>query len=137
MPAVLALLLGATVSCSSPQDNVPDPPEPTVSPTAVASAIPTAEPSASAKPADNVKTMFVNDKLVDCEGGAGPQKCMQVRDKADGDWEFFYDNIEGFKYEKGHSYELRVEVRKRDNAPADASSLQYVLVEIVSDKPGQ
>lgn len=119
------------VACGTPQetihDQVPDTPEP--------SAVPTA--SASTKPASTVKTLFVNDKLVDCEGGAGPRKCLQIRESEAGDWELFYASIAGFTFEEGHSYELRVDVKPVERPAADASSLAYTLVEVVAKKPAQ
>ena len=75
--------------------------------------------------------MFVSDTLVDCEG-EGPRKCMRVRASADAEWELFYDPIDGFTYEPGHVYELRVEAKPVSGAAADASSIEYRLVEVVS-----
>ena len=47
----------------------------------------------------------------------------------------FYDQIEGFNYEEGYEYEIVVEVTKVENPPADASSLKYTLIEVVSKTP--
>ena len=68
---------------------------------------------------------------VDCMG-EGPRKCMQVRESESDPWTMFYDRIEGFTYEEGHAYELRVALEKTPNPPADGSSLRYRLVEIIS-----
>jgi len=78
-----------------------------------------------------IKTLFIGPELVDCEG-AGPQKCMLVKESPDGEYGLFYDQIEGFDYEEGYEYEIVVEVTKVENPPADASSLKYSLVEVVS-----
>jgi hypothetical protein len=78
-----------------------------------------------------IETLYVNSQLVDCEGGAGPQRCMQVRRAPDEPWELFYDQIDGFTFEPGFTYEQRVRVTQVDAPPADASSLAYELVEIV------
>lgn len=98
-------------------------------PVASATAAPTAAPST--EPSFPVKTMFVAPEVVDCEG-EGPRTCLRVRASADDEWELFYDTIEGFAHEPGHAYELRVEVRPVGKPAADASSLEYKLVEIVS-----
>lgn len=51
-------------------------------------------------------------------------------------WELFYDEIEGFVYEPGHIYQVKVEViKKPEPIPADASSFSYQLVEIMSKEP--
>jgi hypothetical protein len=82
-----------------------------------------------------IDTLYVNRELVDCEGGAGPQKCMQVRRGRDEPWELFYGGIDGFSFEPGFTYELRVDVTEIDDPPADASSQHYALVEVVDKTP--
>lgn len=82
-----------------------------------------------------IETLYINSELVDCEGGAGPQKCMQMRRSPDEPWELFYDGIEGFTFEPGFTYELRVRATAVDNPPADASSQRYALVEVVDKTP--
>ena len=76
-----------------------------------------------------IEYLYVNSELVDCEGVA-PQQCMQVRRSSDSDWELFYGQIEGFTFEPGYTYRLRVRVTPAESAPADASTLRYVLVEV-------
>ncbi|MGD9148145.1 MAG: META domain-containing protein, partial [Anaerolineae bacterium] len=77
------------------------------------------------------KTIYVGPYLVDCEGVA-PQKCMLVKEGPNDDWTLFYDQIEGFDYEPGYEYELRITEEQVENPPADASSIRWVLVEVVS-----
>ncbi len=81
-----------------------------------------------------VKTLYIGPKLEDCTG-AGPQKCMMVKENPDGDYQYFYQPIQGFDYEAGYEYEIVVKVEKVENPPADASSLKYTLVKIVSKTP--
>lgn len=81
-----------------------------------------------------IKTLYVNSQLVDCVG-VEPQRCMQVRESPDEDWELLYDEIRGFTFEPGHTYTLRVRVASVDEAPADASAHRFDLVEIVEKTP--
>ena len=67
---------------------------------------------------------------MDCVG-VGPQKCMQVRENPDSDWEFFYDGIHGFDFQEGASYKLEVIIKEVENPPADASSQKYILHRIL------
>lgn len=76
-------------------------------------------------------TMFVSPETADCVG-VGPQTCLQVKYSPDEEWTLFYDEIDGFEYEPGFGYELLVEITEVENPPADASSLQYRLVELVA-----
>lgn len=91
----------------------------------------TADPTAS--DASVVETLFVREGLVDCQGEAA-QKCLQVRGSESEEWRNFYTSIEGFEHDPSHAYELRVEVTKVPNAPADAPSLRYRLLEVVSKR---
>lgn len=76
--------------------------------------------------------LWIEPEMVDCEGGAGPQQCLQISRSEEGDIELFYDSIEGFDFEEGTSYVVDVTVEDVDDPPADGSSLRYVLVEVVS-----
>ena len=68
--------------------------------------------------------------------GIVPQQCMVVRSRADGPWEYFYDTIEGFHYESGFTYSIRVAVRVISNPPMDASSRAFRLLAVLSKTPG-
>lgn len=80
------------------------------------------------------QTLYIADAKVDCVG-VEPRQCLRVRSSPDAEWEYFYNDIEGFAYEEGHAYTLRVDVRKVNNPPADGSSLHYLLLEVVSKSP--
>lgn len=82
----------------------------------------------------NTMTMYVAHHLVDCVG-VGPMKCMLIRETPDAEWTMFYSQIEGFEYEPGFEYELRVRTEEIPDPPADASSIRYILEEVVSTTP--
>ncbi len=81
------------------------------------------------------ETWWINSAKVDCTG-VGPMTCFQIQKGEtieDGNWEFFYDKIEGFEYEPGNLYQVEVEVfKKKEPIPADASSLSYKLIKQIS-----
>jgi heat shock protein HslJ len=91
---------------------------------------PEALPEEPEAPTPEEKTLFVGPEKVDCVG-VGPMECFQVKEDPDGEWQLFYDQIEGFEWEPGYTYELRVAVHQVENPPADASSLRYELIEVV------
>ncbi len=74
--------------------------------------------------------LWIGPERVECEGVA-PMMCLQVAESEDGDYQLFYDTIEAFDYQEGTSYVIDVSITEVENPPADASSLQYTLVEIV------
>lgn len=85
---------------------------------------------------DEVVRMWIGPELVACEGVA-PMECMQVSYTEDGEPELFYDSIDGFAHEEGTSYVIDVQVTEVASPPADGSSLDYALVEIVSESAEQ
>lgn len=82
-------------------------------------------------PKGTEKTLYVGPQLVDCQG-VGPMKCMQVREDPSEEWRLFYDAIDGFTYEEGFIYTLRVLETKVENPPADGSALRWQLLELVA-----
>jgi hypothetical protein len=130
--AILALSVGCSSTQTAPVDATPRS-APEATPPVVAP-LPAPATSASAKaPTGDVKTLFVDAKKVACEG-EGQTECLRVKESADGAWMLFYRTIEGFSYEPGYVYELRVEVTQVAKPPADSSSRRHRLVEIVSKR---
>lgn len=83
-------------------------------------------------------TLWVNSEKVPCEGVA-PQQCLQVQRGEilqEDAWELLYTNIEGFDYESGFIYKLKIAAEKLNPAtvPADASSIKYTLIEVLDKK---
>ncbi|MFN8483274.1 MAG: META domain-containing protein [Anaerolineae bacterium] len=88
------------------------------------------------KPATGVeKTLYIGPMLRDCVG-VGPMKCLMAREDPTAPWQHFYSQIEGFTFEPGYTYTLRVRVTDvLTPIPADASSKRYTLIEVVSKTP--
>ena len=82
---------------------------------------------------NNESILWVNSFTVQCEGVA-PMTCLQVQESdapEQGKWRNFYSSIEGFTYEAGYLYKLRIRKEMLEDVPADASSIRYVLVEVL------
>jgi len=80
---------------------------------------------------------WINSSKVDCSG-VGKMTCLQVQ-KSDtldlnADWDLFYSRIDGFDYEPGYLYKLKVKEEPVENPPADVSSIKYTLVKVVEKK---
>ncbi|GMQ27512.1 DUF4377 domain-containing protein [Algoriphagus confluentis] len=86
------------------------------------------------------ETWWINSAKVDCMG-VGPMTCFQIQKSETLDhrnWELFYNEIEGFTYEPGNIYRVKVEITEKPKpVPADASSLSYKLLEVLSKEPDQ
>ena len=85
-------------------------------------------------PTDRVVVMDIAPQRVPCVG-AGPMQCLSVRQHPDTAWTLFYDGIEGFSFEPGYEYTIRVAVRTVTNPPADGSSLAYRLLALIRKVP--
>lgn len=59
-------------------------------------------------------------------------RCLQVKENPADNWSFFYSGIEGFDYEPGYEYVLKVKTEEIENPPADGSSTRFILQEQVS-----
>ena len=79
-------------------------------------------------------TMDVAPERVPCQGFV-PQECLRVREHPSTTWTLFYDQIDGFTFESGFEYTLRVRVREIENPPADGSSLSYRLIAVLRKVP--
>lgn len=75
-------------------------------------------------------TFYVASYTRECVGMV-VQQCMLVREDPAGEWLNFYSDIEGFTYEPGYEYVLRVGWREIRNPPADGSSREYWLIRLV------
>ena len=81
-------------------------------------------------------TMRVNYYRQPCQG-EGPQDCLLVQQgKQIGspDWDLFYGDIQGFAYEPGYVYTLKVSVEKIAAPPQDEADRRYVLVKVLSQE---
>lgn len=64
-----------------------------------------------------------------------PIECMLVKEGDAGDWQKLpFGFIEGFTYEKGHSYTLRVSKTTLANPPQDALNFTYKMKAILKDE---
>ena len=89
--------------------------------------------TSSGQAMNNESTIWINSFTVQCEGVA-PMTCMQVQESdlpESGKWNNFYSRIEGFTYEAGYLYKLRIRKETLEDVPADASSIRYVLVQVL------
>jgi len=69
------------------------------------------------------KIFFVADHLGDCE-----KPCLLVRENENKDWASFSHKIEGFDYELGYEYQIKVKIEKNKTD----SILKYTLLNIIS-----
>lgn len=72
------------------------------------------------------RTLVVQHHRAECQGVA-LSLCLLVREPGDTNFGFFYGSIEGFVYQWGYLYTLKVDERRIENPPVDGSSIRTVL----------
>ncbi len=80
----------------------------------------------------SIMEVTVGPELLDCVG-VGPRKCLEV------DGMLFYEGIDGFMHEEGHTYRLKIErydaFPGEEEPPQDASRYGYRLIKVISKTP--
>jgi len=87
-------------------------------------------PAAPAVAPATQRFIYVAPERRPCTGVA-PMQCLQVRERANQPWQHHYGEIEGFQFEPGTAYRLRISEIKVANPPADAPDRRWVLETIV------
>ncbi|WP_419812798.1 DUF4377 domain-containing protein [Bacterioplanoides sp.] len=80
---------------------------------------------------EDTQTLFVDHHKSECTGVA-TYLCLRVRNSPDDEWRYFYSSIQGFEYQPGYNYQLKVAVEAVETPPADSSGRAYSLVEVLS-----
>lgn len=65
------------------------------------------------------------------------QPVLLVKANDDTSWRAVYEGIEGFDYEPGYEYKLRIKAKQLADPPQDASSVRYSLLELISKTPAR
>ncbi len=83
-------------------------------------------------------TMEIAPELTTCHTwySPNPVSCMQVREvPGDSGYESLSPSgIQGFEYEPGYLWTLKVKKEKLKNPPADAGDTRYILKKVISRK---
>ncbi|WP_324767443.1 DUF4377 domain-containing protein [Pokkaliibacter plantistimulans] len=78
--------------------------------------------------------IYLSNHPKPCQGVAAGL-CMEVKYDAKEDWSLFYGSIDGFIYQAGYYYTLKVHRGLRENPAADQSRYVWKLLEVVNKTP--
>jgi len=94
------------------------------------------EPSMHAGKTRKAIEVIVANHKVNCTGVA-PQMCFLVKLNEEDEWKNYYNELEGFDYEEGYEYRIKVKVEPVSNSYKDVSDYKYRLIEVISkvEKP--
>ncbi len=85
------------------------------------------------------QTLWVADKRAECTGVV-PMQCLMVQQTTANsqqpnanDWQYLYQEIDGFSWQQGKVSKIKVKVSHLDpkQIPADGSSISYQLLEVL------
>jgi hypothetical protein len=85
-----------------------------------------------------VVDLYVADQTMRCMVGPQPRDCLQLRWNPNDPWELSWSDtrsIDGFEYQPGYFYHLRVEKTPLPVPPPDAPQYKLRLVEVVDKRP--
>ena len=69
-----------------------------------------------------------------CYGAHGERDCLMQYHREEKRWGFFFDGVEGFDFEPGFIYTLKVRLEDRGPYIQDVGRYSYHLVEIIEKK---
>ena len=79
---------------------------------------------------EHIETIIIGPYKVDCVG-AFEQECYLEFNEESQRWEFFYEGIQGFEFEPGFIWTLKVSLHEREEGIQDVGRYEYRLVEIL------
>ncbi len=126
------LILLVLISCSACSSNVPTAAEEQTTVYEVSDQPLTAQPAEALLEHSNIEYMRIKHHMVECEGFE-VDHCFVAQKEGSDEWVYVYESIEGFDYQWGVEYEILVQAQEIDSGFADALSLRYTLLEVVSE----
>lgn len=69
--------------------------------------------------------------------GLSKREYFLIKQKASAKWEYLSQNIQGFEYERGYEYTLKVKVQTIKKPKEDQYSESYILLEVLSKEKKQ
>lgn len=85
----------------------------------------------------SVREWTVASQLGISHGYFALQPVLLVKANDDTSWRALYEGIEGFDFQPGYEYRLRIKARQLSDPPQDASSIRYSLLELISKTPAR
>ena len=82
-----------------------------------------------------IREWTVASQLGIAHGASTLQPVLLVKANDDTSWRAVYQGIEGFDFEAGYEYRLRIKAEQLPDPPQDGSSIRYTLLEQISKTP--
>ena len=82
---------------------------------------------------EHIEIITIGPYTERCQGFI-EQDCYLEYNKESGQWEFFYEGIQGFDFEPGYIYTLEVRLEDRGTEIQDVGRYAYHLVKVIEKK---
>ncbi len=82
---------------------------------------------------EHIETITIGPYTERCQGFI-EQDCYLEYNEESGQWEFFYESIQGFDFEPGYIYTLEVRLEDRGTEIQDMGRYAYHLVKLIEKK---
>lgn len=79
---------------------------------------------------EHIETLIIGPYKVDCVG-AFEQECYLEFNEESQEWHFFYEGIQGFDFEPGFIWTLKVSLHEREEGIQDVGRYEYRLVAVI------
>ncbi|MCG9130996.1 DUF4377 domain-containing protein [Candidatus Poribacteria bacterium] len=79
---------------------------------------------------EHIETLIIGPYKTTCVG-AFEQECYLEFNEENQRWEFFYEGIEGFEFEPGFIWTLKVSLHEREEGIQDVGRYAYRLVAVI------
>ncbi|MCO6524908.1 MAG: DUF4377 domain-containing protein [Candidatus Schmidhempelia sp.] len=76
----------------------------------------------------------IGPQLIDCYGGK-PMHCLSVKGADINNGQVYYSAIDGFHFEPGYNYTLKVKQLNKEINPKDETTPQWSLVQVIKKVP--
>ena len=80
---------------------------------------------------DNTEILIIGPYTQTCQGFI-EQECYLEFNEESQEWEFFYESVQGFDFEPGFIYRLKVRLEDRGTEIQDVGRYAYHLIEVLS-----
>ena len=80
---------------------------------------------------EHIETLIIGPYTETCQGFIEQQCYLEFNEESQ-EWEFFYESIQGFDFEPGYIYTLKVRLEDRGTEIQDVGRYAYHLVEVLS-----
>ena len=79
---------------------------------------------------EHIETLIIGPYRTECPSFSGSNCYLEFNEESQ-KWHFFYEGIQGFDFEPGFIYTLKVSLHEREEGIQDVGRYEYRLIEVL------